>query len=443
MTQEEVSRITTEQMRAISSVLRLNQFVFSSEHAEAAAKNIASEQLDLHIELCQQISALGAFDNDETGTSGTLIAFRDGYVRPLAEQAKPFSYEDQENKRTFIVESGIPVLMRSEVEEVLRKLIGNTPVNRVRPRFYAECVAFYIQEYQERTSWSGPPVQISDASYFGQVYFAMRAKRELFKAQEEARAQEAAEYSAAERYLTGIRTEIATQKLEVNAVSGRIAEMVDKLTGIQNEIEAAQSHFANSIEQTQQTIIENDAKAQNAHDAMMEQMRLKETDKLWRNEGHKAAKHYYWSLGGLVLLLAALPILAITLFKTDLLAYIQQIEANIEAATKGSAGVAPVGAAIGRIFLLTVPIAFFIWAVKLLVRYNMRSMLVMDDANHRVAILNTYLFLVKQEVAKVEDRGALLEAMFRRMPGHGPETIDPPSLPDIMRYGQTVGQAGK
>tara|TARA_R110002020_G_scaffold467027_4_gene690191 strand:- start:7107 stop:7325 length:219 start_codon:yes stop_codon:yes gene_type:complete len=66
----------------------------------------------------------------------------------------------------------------------------------------------------------------------------------------------------------------------------------------------------------------------------------------------------------------------------------------------------------------------------------MRSMLLMDDARARVTMLDTYLFLISQDAAVKQDRGAILEALFRRAPGHGSDTSEPPHFTDLLRYGQ-------
>jgi hypothetical protein len=60
----------------------------------------------------------------------------------------------------------------------------------------------------------------------------------------------------------------------------------------------------------------------------------------------------------------------------------------------------------------------------------------MDDARQRVTMLNTYLFLIEQDAAVKQDRGAILEALFRRAPGHGGDTVEPPHFTDLLRYGQ-------
>jgi hypothetical protein len=131
------------------------------------------------------------------------------------------------------------------------------------------------------------------------------------------------------------------------------------------------------------------------------------------------------------------------LYREEVLSLLSEIERNvINVQSVPQEGVAATLIVFGRLLLIGVPIGFVVWAIKLIVRYNNRSLLLMDDASQRITMLNTYLFLVKQGAATLQDRGALLEAMFRRAPGHGPETIDPPSMTDIMKYGQDLPKVG-
>jgi hypothetical protein len=163
---------------------------------------------------------------------------------------------------------------------------------------------------------------------------------------------------------------------------------------------------------------------------------LDQTRTLWKDQAAQGRRAYYISLA---LLLSAFVTSAIIiwLYSADLISFLGEIEA-FAVADNVPAPVVYV-LAIGRLLLITGPIALLVWAAKLIVRFNVRSMLLMDDASHRVTMLDTYLFLVTKEAATLQDRGALLEAMFRRAPGHGPETVEPPNLTDIMRYGEVVG----
>ena len=168
------------------------------------------------------------------------------------------------------------------------------------------------------------------------------------------------------------------------------------------------------------------------------QLSLNKTDELWRSEARFATRAYVCSFFVLIALLVGVPI-AIFCAQDEILGIITKIEGAVAFAGNTDQNTLVAAAIVSRLAIIGLPVALYIWAIKLIVRFNSRSMLLMDDARHRVAMLNTFLYLLKQEAATIQDRGALLEAMFRRAPGHGPETVEPPSLTDIMNYGKDVG----
>lgn len=81
---------------------------------------------------------------------------------------------------------------------------------------------------------------------------------------------------------------------------------------------------------------------------------------------------------------------------------------------------------LGKLFFLTIPLIIYFWICRLLVRFVLRSLVLMDDANQRSIVLDTYLNLVGEGVAKEEDRQLLLQAIFAPLPGHGEARIDLP-----------------
>lgn len=46
-------------------------------------------------------------------------------------------------------------------------------------------------------------------------------------------------------------------------------------------------------------------------------------------------------------------------------------------------------ATISRLGIVTIPLALYFWLIKLVVRFNIRSMLLMDDAGQRATIIET------------------------------------------------------
>ncbi|MER9870238.1 DUF6161 domain-containing protein [Mesorhizobium sp. M0136] len=166
-----------------------------------------------------------------------------------------------------------------------------------------------------------------------------------------------------------------------------------------------------------------------------ERLKLREATKLWGKNGAWAAFAFYLSGTILILTLASIPIGAFW-FRQGILDFLQNIESAMVAGATGNSEVAATVSALGRLVLITSPLGFVVWLIRLLVRYNTRSLLLMDDARQRVTMLNTYLFLIEQDAAVKQDRGVILEALFRRPPGHGADSVDAPSFTELLRYGQ-------
>jgi hypothetical protein len=98
-------------------------------------------------------------------------------------------------------------------------------------------------------------------------------------------------------------------------------------------------------------------------------------------------------------------------------------------------------AAIGRLVIVTVPVFLYIWAIRLVVRFNSRSLMLLDDARLRLTMLDTFFHLIEKEGAVKEDRALVLNALFRPGPGHG-DNVDPPNFTELVTkaMGSTPGK---
>ncbi|TDX88462.1 hypothetical protein EDE05_102439 [Neorhizobium sp. R1-B] len=89
----------------------------------------------------------------------------------------------------------------------------------------------------------------------------------------------------------------------------------------------------------------------------------------------------------------------------------------------------------GRLIVFSVPVFVWLWAGRALMRYFMRSMLLMDDARQRQTMLDTYFLLSEKGRADERDRPLVLWALFRQTPGHGPDGIEPPDFTEVINAG--------
>lgn len=173
--------------------------------------------------------------------------------------------------------------------------------------------------------------------------------------------------------------------------------------------------------------------------SIAESLKLQEARRLWTSSANRAGRAYFWSSIALLLLLVAVP--AIAIWQSNaIFGFFRAIgNAVLVDLPENASETAILIAAVSRLVLVTLPVALYIWLIRIVVRFNMRSLLLMDDANQRNTMLETYLHLVEQDAELKQDRPLILEALFRRTPGHGPETIEPPNLTDILRIGTPGG----
>ena len=78
------------------------------------------------------------------------------------------------------------------------------------------------------------------------------------------------------------------------------------------------------------------------------------------------------------------------------------------------------------------PLGLYFWLVRIVVRFNMRSLLLMDDARQRATMMETYYRLIEKEAATKEERALVFQALMRPPPGHGPDTVEPPNFTEVI-----------
>ncbi|RWN11775.1 DUF6161 domain-containing protein [Mesorhizobium sp.] len=167
--------------------------------------------------------------------------------------------------------------------------------------------------------------------------------------------------------------------------------------------------------------------------SIREELQLQDARKLWTGSADKAQNAYAISWIILIALLLGVPAYAISQYQA-IIDFFHQVNIGIfKDIPPGSSDTVALISAISRLFLITVPVAMYLWLIRIVVRFNTRSLLLMDDARQRNTMLETYLHLVERDKEAKGERPLILEALFRRTPGHGGDTIDPPSLPDVLR----------
>lgn len=93
---------------------------------------------------------------------------------------------------------------------------------------------------------------------------------------------------------------------------------------------------------------------------------------------------------------------------------------------------------VSRALIIAVPIILLFWAIKLIIKYFMRSLLLLDDANQRKTIMDTYLSMVKEDEANQKAFPLIMWALCRQVPGHGPDGIEPPDFTEVIKIAKDI-----
>lgn len=167
--------------------------------------------------------------------------------------------------------------------------------------------------------------------------------------------------------------------------------------------------------------------------AVKEGLRTLSAKKLWDKRAKTSNFAFWASAVLLVVMLLIVPAFALYNLDDVLLAlrHISDAATQTDAGIPGPTQLAV--ATISRLVVITVPLALYIWVIRLVVRFNMRSLALHDDAQQRHTMMDTYFHLIEHQAASKEDRALILNALFRPIPGHGAENIDPPNFTELVK----------
>ncbi|TPK38687.1 hypothetical protein [Mesorhizobium sp. B2-5-3] len=210
----------------------------------------------------------------------------------------------------------------------------------------------------------------------------------------------------------------------VNEASESVALAVAKSDTAVQQAEAGHK-LANSInEQTKITELNlnsfvNEARARGNFD----QLKIE-----WNNRANAAT----WAVSlsyALVLILIAAPVVYLSFSYSNVMDYLKEVGSltKEELGENPNAGLAAVVAAT-RLALIGVPLVLYFWIIRLAVKFNSRSMMLMDDSRARATMLETYYRMIAKDAAKDEDRAQVLAALFRPTPGYEADSGEPPTL---------------
>ncbi|RUM24370.1 hypothetical protein EFQ99_16415 [Rhizobium vallis] len=168
-------------------------------------------------------------------------------------------------------------------------------------------------------------------------------------------------------------------------------------------------------------------------EALREEAKIEAAKQLWDERATAASRGFWASAMLLFLTLVVVPVVGFVKLESviEVLRHIAETTLLGIDQSKAEGGIL-LGLAINRIVIVTVPLALYFWMVRILVRFNLRSQMLMDDARQRHTMMNTYFHLIEKQSAVKEDRALILNALFRPTPGQQNDSVDPPNFTELM-----------
>ncbi|RAX42416.1 DUF6161 domain-containing protein [Rhizobium tropici] len=152
----------------------------------------------------------------------------------------------------------------------------------------------------------------------------------------------------------------------------------------------------------------------------------------WSKQAKKTGEAFWYSVFILAVLLVAVPIALISRH-TEVLGALQDVLITPIDNLKPDATLAQISlASINRLILIILPVALLIWFVRLLVRFATRSLALMDDAQLRQAMMDTFLRLDVDSNLSQDERNVMLNALYRPGPGQSPDVPDFPNVIELI-----------
>lgn len=234
--------------------------------------------------------------------------------------------------------------------------------------------------------------------------------------------------------------EVENHMREAHSEAGALlATAKSSLEEIASTVDKMKSDVAASSERLDvvaEAIGSTEAQIEAFSTSVREELRIDATKRLWRNRALGSTVSFWISAVVIAAAILGPPWWAIYHIEM-VFAFLKRVG---DAATQGlppdATSAQLTAATISRLVVITAPLALYFWAVKLLVRFNTRSMVLMDDARQRHTTMDTYFHLIERNGASTEERGLMLNALFRPLPGQGQDNVDPPNFIELVKKGE-------
>ncbi len=433
--------MNAETYNFIRSILGSNVYAPGGSNSREATNLYQKEQAAIYRQISQTLGNYTQSAAIDSGTVGAIRAFTDQFITQATQMA-PAGVSTEGDQNTLFAK--IPIVTNAQVERA-QEFIKVRPASATG-RFEDLSSAFAAGALFEMRDFARPPNN--------QIPFSVSAELASYaawRALEEAPLDQSGSFAKQMSEMTGIANRL-TQDLRGQAAASVITldKNIETLTSRANlALEAAEtaakqagefdSHAKDLRQKIDDFTVDIEAKTVDAEsklEAFLNAAKSRSTYEgikiYWTDRANAA----WWALvtSALVLFVLLVVIPAFAIWENDavisLLKHLTEA-AGVDVANQQNAVVLTV-ATISRLVIVTIPLALYFWLIKLVVRFNIRSMLLMDDARQRATIIETYYKMIEQSGATVEDRALILQALCRPAPGHGGDSVDPPNFTEVI-----------
>jgi len=214
------------------------------------------------------------------------------------------------------------------------------------------------------------------------------------------------------------RGQISLQEIAAESVNEAVRQAEEKASDLDEKL----ARLADSAE----------ARIIASEKALTEQLQLRSVTNLWDDRARQAENALRISIGCLVGL-AIVGLLTAVFGGRAIIDFVSPLNFKTLVLNTTAGGV--VAQQLGRILVVSVPVAVYFWLIKIVVRFIIRSMLLMDDARQRHTVMQAYFLLTKENNTDERALPMMLWAIFRQVPGHGPDGIEPPDFTEAINVG--------
>ncbi|TKT45338.1 hypothetical protein [Rhizobium sp. LC145] len=397
-------------------------YAFSSDGVEPDAPN---EMINTHQELAQWLN-------------GQAVQMpSDNRFRPLSGAARIAA----ENVIRSLNQSPITAIQQLQrvARERTRKFMDWQAAQETNPDVLAAIIAAYVFEtrrlqYEPNTrSQDLMPAVIGSelASYASWKNVSMAAssfEEQVGRLQDELRANST-------QILNAARDQVQSASETVIGLQKSNNEALQSLDETKKLIDGTARESAGYIHEQRTAAAEVHAKIDEAEAklaAVQESIGSLSAKKLWDQRAASSRWSFWLSAGLIAFLLLIIPGTAIYYLDWTLETLRHIGEATMQGLPPQPTDTQLAVSAINRLVVITLPIVLYLWVVRLVVRFNLQSLLLLDDAKQRHTMMDTYFHLLEQQAALKEDRALVLAALFRPTPGHGPDNVEPPNFTELL-----------